>query len=1118
MPPLVFAPAFPYMVQVMTFKAQHIAVVGLSGIFPGAKDVETFGRNIMAGTSAVIDVPVHRWTLPPQKVHSTAYRPDTAASTRAGLITDFTFDPHGFSLDPELLLQLDPLHHLVLSAGRIAAAQCYCPAKLRETTGVILAAIALPTQCTSDLARKILMGPSAHAPTPAEALACGVVSVPAALLARAMGFQGGAWTLDAACASSLFAIKLACDQLNSGRADMMIAGGVSRPDSLYTQIGFTQLKALSPSGRCAPFDRNADGLVVGEGTGMVVLKRLTDALACGDTIHGIITGAGWSNDIGGNLVAPASDGQVRAMAAAYGPAGWDPCDVQLMECHGSATPVGDAVEVNSMQTLWETAGCTARENSCAIGSVKSMVGHLLTAAGAAGFIKTLLALKEKTLPPSLNFSAPPDNSPLDASCFHVQTRPEPWYPRPLRRNPAAPPNRRAGISAFGFGGINAHILVEAFQQKSHGISVPETLKPIPKARDGKPMDPVPSSQPKDVAIVGMALFTTHVDALSQITSAMVSPDVDGKRQTAHRLSPWMETIETLAGEFHIPPNQLPDILPQHLVMLKAAMKALEDAGIPLRRGPDEPERTRFGAALGIEFDHGATDFHLNWSHARQHGGHPPLPLKFQGEPLPPLTANRTLGALGGIVASRIAREFQLGGPCFTLSAQACSGLTAVEVGMASLQAGETDLFLCGAVDMAGDLRQHAIARSLAGALCESHKDSGSSPLEKFYEGAAAVVLKPLEKALNDGDRIYSIISATGSASAGETAAETAGYPPASTPHLDHAYKKSLQRALDQWDIPDRELDLYMLQACGSPLSPGREQAMAAHLTAHRAPLDRAVSFVGNTLPLPGHAGAVSGLISIVQASLALYHGLMPSTPPSGTTPVSGPHGNGGPHPHKSADTRPLPWQAHAAGDHRWACVAAITTDGACGHVILGKAPGPPVPPALAPSVPTVQKKTAPPIRLKAHRFPAPVPSHPLPVSPPDPDLPAGSVLPADDRHLRAYANGEAHPVGHRERSDVPYDVTATARAHMKFLDFTRENTKACQEQFQTLTRLAEDLVMTHGRDTVERDRTTDGGETRCRSPSGKSRYSHAISRQCPPPRYWERPPATFTLCQSRSPF
>src|ERR1019366_9364818 len=174
------------------------------------------------------------------------------------------------------------------------------------------------------------------------------------------------------------AIKLACDELQSGRADAMLAGGVSRPDSLYTQMGFAQLRAVSPSGRCSPFDTRADGLIVGEGGGIFVLKRLADARS--DRILGVIRGIGLSNDIGGGLLAPAKEGQLRAMSAAYTQAGWRPDEVGLIECHATGTPVGDAVELRSLQTLWEGHAPKAR---AVIGSVKSTVGHLLTGAGAA---------------------------------------------------------------------------------------------------------------------------------------------------------------------------------------------------------------------------------------------------------------------------------------------------------------------------------------------------------------------------------------------------------------------------------------------------------------------------------------------------------------------------------------------------------------------------------------------------------------------------------------------------------------------------------------------------------------------------------------------------------------
>ena len=276
--------------------------------------------------------------------------------------------------------------------------------------------------------------------------------LPAALVARVLRISGPAYTIDAACGSSLYSLKLAMDELRAGRADAMLCGGVSRPDPLYTQMGFSQLRALSARGKAAPLDHRADGLVVGEGAGMFVLKRLDDALAHGDHIYAVVAGIGLSNDIHGDLLAPSSEGQLRAMRMAYEQAGWGPGDVDLIECHAAGTPVGDAVEVESLKSLWGQSGW--KSGQCAIGSVKSNIGHALTAAGAAGLLKVLLALKHETLPPTANFERSAPGFGLDESPFRVLTHAEHW-PSADRDQP-----RRAAISGFGFGGINCHVLIE----------------------------------------------------------------------------------------------------------------------------------------------------------------------------------------------------------------------------------------------------------------------------------------------------------------------------------------------------------------------------------------------------------------------------------------------------------------------------------------------------------------------------------------------------------------------------------------------------------------------------------------------------------------------------------
>ncbi len=450
-------------------KRTPIAVVGMAGVFPKAADLNIFWHNIINKIDSTSDVLKDRWIVEPDLMYNPDPMPDKALSKRCCLIDAATLqsiksDHAGINIDKDLLKSLDPLYHLVLHAGKEALSDCAISSLNKERIGTILAAIALPTDASSLITRKILgrsleqrlFGSSSHSEakplTTQECAESRVTSLPAAMLAKALGLGGKTYTLDAACASSLYAVKFACDELYSHRADAMLAGGVSRPECLYTEVGFSQLRALSPSGRCAPFDETADGLVVGEGVGILVLKRLDDALRDGDNIHALIHGIGLSNDIRGNLLAPDSEGQVRSMRSAYESAGWSPYDIDLIECHGAATPVGDFTELQSLRSLWGESGWSYGE--CAIGSVKSMVGHLLTGAGAAGMIKTILALKHKILPPSLNFNKAPEKSPLNKSPFRVQTEPEEWI-RKDRHRPL-----RAAVSAFGFGGINAHLLLE----------------------------------------------------------------------------------------------------------------------------------------------------------------------------------------------------------------------------------------------------------------------------------------------------------------------------------------------------------------------------------------------------------------------------------------------------------------------------------------------------------------------------------------------------------------------------------------------------------------------------------------------------------------------------------
>jgi 3-oxoacyl-(acyl-carrier-protein) synthase/3-hydroxymyristoyl/3-hydroxydecanoyl-(acyl carrier protein) dehydratase len=685
----------------------------------------------------------------------------------------------------------------------------------------------------------------------------------------------------------------------------MLAGGVSRPESLFTQAGFTQLKALSPSGTCAPFDADADGLVVGEGAGFIALKRLDDAIRDNDRIYALIHGSGLTNDIGGNLLAPDTEGQVRAMSLAYKDAGWSPFDVDHIECHGTGTPVGDGIELKSMKAVWGDSGWT--KGQCAIGSVKSMIGHLLTGAGIAGAIKTFLALHHKTLPPSLNFKKPGNGSPLENGPFRIETTATEWKRR--KENP-----RRAALSAFGFGGINAHVLVEDFEKNvSASYVVPADI--------GATVLP-------GVAVVGMGSYMGPSRNLEDFQNSIFSGIPFEKKPAGELRFRGTEKIAALhlndqsiplgsyindftvsMGEFHIPPNEIPDILPQHLLMLKAAGEALDNAGISRRE-----DRPRMGAAIGMAFDYEAANFHLRWNlEQKVEEWNEAYSLNLDADAKkqwleslkesvhPPLTASRTTGALGGIIASRVAKEFRLGGPCFIVSCEEASGLKALEIGARSIQNGETDLYLVGSVDLPGEIRS----------LLITEKTTGHAPAP--CEGSVAVVLKRLDLAEKDKDRIYAVVRGIGNASGGGID---------DTSVSEDALFSSLERVFDDGaSTPDNLAFVETAEPAG-PLEGSKEHATLEVFIAERLKNRRAKErpFLGSATHITGYAGASQGLVSFMKSCLCLYQGC--SAPEISRTKST----------LFSPTSRPVP--IHTLNHPANALVSSVTQDGNVCHVLL----------------------------------------------------------------------------------------------------------------------------------------------------------------------------------------
>ncbi|MGH3888543.1 MAG: SDR family oxidoreductase [Pseudonocardiaceae bacterium] len=441
--------------QAQSLKAEplDVAIVGMAGIFPGAGDLPGYWANVLAGVDSVTEVPPDRWD-------PAVYR-ETA--NWGGFLPDIPFDALAYGIPPAALASIEPVQLLALEvAARALRDAGYAQRAFdREHTSVIFGA-----EGGADLASaygfrslypayhgKLPPGLDEQLPKLTEDSFPGVLAnVIAGRIANRLDLGGANYTVDAACASALAAIDLACKELRAGTSTMVLAGGADLHNSIHDYLVFAAVQALSVTGRCRPFDASADGIALGEGVACVVLKRVADAERDGDRIYAVIKGTGSASDgrsLG--LTAPRPDGQRRALERAYRMAGISPADVGLVEAHGTGTVVGDHTELAVLTELFTAAG--SETGSCTLGSVKSQIGHTKCTAGIAGLIKAACAVHTGVRPPTGQLRDPNPYWDRDTNpfCFDVAARP--W---------ACAGRRVAGVSAFGFGGTNFHVVLTSY--------------------------------------------------------------------------------------------------------------------------------------------------------------------------------------------------------------------------------------------------------------------------------------------------------------------------------------------------------------------------------------------------------------------------------------------------------------------------------------------------------------------------------------------------------------------------------------------------------------------------------------------------------------------------------
>jgi phthiocerol/phenolphthiocerol synthesis type-I polyketide synthase E len=425
----------------------EIAVVGMAGRFPGASGVDALWANLRAGVESIrrfTDEELAAAGVPePLRAHP-AFVPAFGALAEVD-----RFDAAFFGFTPREAQVTDPQQRLFLEVAWEALEHAgYDSARVPGRVGVYAGT------SMSSYYLNLLSRPDVTAAAGGMAVNMGnAVDFLATRAAFKMGLEGPAVVVQTACSTSLVAVHLACQALLGGDCDMALVGGSAV--TAYQQVGYVyqQGNILSPDGHCRAFDADARGTVAGNGVAVAALKRLEDALADGDTVHAVILASAINNDGSAKIgfTAPRVEGQAAAIRAAHAAADVDPATITCVEAHGTATELGDPIEIEALTQAFRAG--TDRTGFCAIGSIKTNVGHLDAAAGIAGLIKATLALRTGEIPPSLHFTAPNPQIDFASSPFFVNTTLSKWTP------PAGVP-RRAGVSSFGIGGTNAHVVME----------------------------------------------------------------------------------------------------------------------------------------------------------------------------------------------------------------------------------------------------------------------------------------------------------------------------------------------------------------------------------------------------------------------------------------------------------------------------------------------------------------------------------------------------------------------------------------------------------------------------------------------------------------------------------
>jgi PfaB family protein len=874
---------------------EKIAIIGLSCLFPDAKNPEEFWQNLVGQKDSTSSATLEEMGIDPAIFYNPVKGdPDKTYSLNGGYIRNFEFNAAEYNLSSELLKSLDNTFKWSLYVAKQAFEDSGYQGNeaVLSRCGVILGNLSLPTKSSNQLfspiyreaiipaVRELLQQQNfilGNLPTSADKVSpynAMISSLPAALIAQAFSLSSINFALDAACSSSLYSVKLASHYLWSHKADLMLAGAISCADPLFLRMVFSGVQGYAENGTSRPLDKSSRGLIPADGIGMVVLKRHSDAIRDGDRIYATICGNGLSNDGRGKyLLSPNSKGQMLAFERAYAEAGIAPATIDYIECHATGTLLGDTTELNSIDTFFGQ-----HQAAPLAGSVKTNVGHLLTAAGMVSMIKVLLSMSKSLLPSTIHITDPLGSQSITPE--QIVRKPTAW--------PKNAPSKRAAVNAFGFGGTNAHLILE--QDSSNERTSQRAIKPSA---------PV---QLSPLAIVGMDASFGSCQGLDAFERSIYEGNqhfgplppqrwrgIDHQRQLLkdygleYGQAPqgaYMESFEFDPLHFKMPPNEIDELNPQQLLLLKVTNEALRDAGIK--------EGGNVAVIVAAETEFSVHQLQERWNLPWQiKEGLSKEGIALSSEQLAeletivknsihnPVGTSEYLSYIANIMASRISALWDFTGPAFTLAAGENSTFKALEVAQMLLATGEVDAVLVGAVDLAGGV-ENVLLRNQSAKVNQGVPTLGYDQNTNGWmigEGAGAVVLKKHEVAKKDSDAIYAVIDAISLVRQTSDPKKLENHPQVPSAELT---ARACQQALKLANL--QPSNIRYIEVYGSGIQQEDEAEIEGLTRAYPASSNGLNCGLGSIKANIGHTYTSSGMASLIKTALCIHHRYIPAVP------------------------------------------------------------------------------------------------------------------------------------------------------------------------------------------------------------------------------------------------